>query len=119
MHIKPTTISPEHYLYSQLNKHTKTDPLNTILGHLEKHPTPSTIADTTTERQHNQCTANNQTAPDNAQNDNKKQMEEKDIYGFTSPFISSILLNCFSCSISCCIVSMFITSPISTFLYCI
>ena len=76
-HIKPTPISAEHYLCSQLNKHTKTDPIHTILGHLDKHPPPSTIADTTTERTHNHCTANDWTAPGNAQNDNKNQTEKK------------------------------------------
>ena len=74
---KPTLISAEHCLCNQLNKHKK-DPLNTILDHLEKHPPPSTIADTTTaERSHNHWTANNQTAPENAQNNHKKHTEEK------------------------------------------
>ena len=77
-HIKTTNICAEHYLHSQLNKHTKTDPLNTIMDYLNKNPHPSTIADTTSERPHNHCTANNWTAPDNAQNYSKKQMEEKD-----------------------------------------
>ena len=47
---------------------------------MDKHPTPSTIADTISDRLHNYCTANNQTLPDNAQNANKKQMEEKDMH---------------------------------------
>ena len=72
-HIKPTPISAEHYLHGQLSKHAKTDPLNTILGHLEKHPPPSTVADTTNERPHYHYTSNVWTAPDSVQ----RQMEEK------------------------------------------
>ena len=75
-HIKPAPLYVEHYLCSQLNKHTKIDPLNTILDHLDKHPLPSTIENTTTERPHNHCTSNDQTSIHNAQNNNKEQMEE-------------------------------------------
>ena len=39
------------------------------------------------------------------------------LYGFTSPLVSSILLNSLSCSISCCNVSALIILPDYTFLY--
>ena len=39
------------------------------------------------------------------------------LYGFTSPFVSSIILNSLSYSISCCNVSTLILLPDSTFLY--
>ena len=39
------------------------------------------------------------------------------LYGLVSLLVSSILPNCFSCSISCCIVFVLTISPISTFLY--
>ena len=77
-HIRPTPISAEHNLCNQLSKHTKTDPLNTILDHLEKHPPPPTITDTPNERPHSNNTTNELTAPENVQNNNEKQMEEKD-----------------------------------------
>ena len=37
-HLKPAQISPEQYLWDQLHKHTKTDPLQSILAQLEKQP---------------------------------------------------------------------------------
>ena len=77
-HIRLTPISAEYYLCNELNKHTKTDPLDTILGHLEKHPPPPTITDTSNERPHSNNNSNKLTAPDNVQNNNEKQMEEKD-----------------------------------------
>ena len=77
-HIGPIPISAEHYLHNQLSKHTKTDPLNTILDHPEKHPPQPTITDTTNERPHNNNTSNKWTASDNVQNNNEKQIEEKD-----------------------------------------
>ena len=40
-HIKPTQISIEQYLCDQLHKHTKTDPLESILTQLEKQPPAS------------------------------------------------------------------------------
>ena len=33
--MKPTEISAEQYLFDQLNKHTKTDPLESILIQLQ------------------------------------------------------------------------------------
>ena len=39
---------------------------------------PPTITDTANERPHNNNTSNELTAPDNVQNNNEKQMEEKD-----------------------------------------
>ena len=36
-------------------------------------------------------------------------------YGLVSPFMSSMLFNCSSCSISCCMISVLINSPVSTF----
>ena len=39
------------------------------------------------------------------------------LYGFSSPLSSSNLFSCFSCSTSCCTVSAFMDSPVSTFLY--
>ena len=35
-HIKPTQISAEQYLHEQLQKHTRTDPLETILTQLKR-----------------------------------------------------------------------------------
>ena len=40
-HIKPTQISVEQYLWDQLHKHAKTDPLKSILTQLEKQPDTS------------------------------------------------------------------------------
>ena len=39
------------------------------------------------------------------------------LYGLVSPFMSSILSNCLSCSSSCCTVSVLIILPDSVFLY--
>ena len=48
------------------------------MDHLDKHAPPSTITDTTNERPLNNSTSNKLTAPGNVQNNNKKQIVEKD-----------------------------------------
>ena len=40
-HVKPTQVSDEQYIWDQLHKHTKTDPLESILTKLEKQPDAS------------------------------------------------------------------------------
>ena len=35
---KPTPISAEEYMWYQASKHTKTDPLNAILDHIQRNP---------------------------------------------------------------------------------
>ena len=37
-HIKPTPITTEDYMHYQASKHTKTDPLNAILAHIQRNP---------------------------------------------------------------------------------
>ena len=39
-HIKPTPITAENFLHNQANKHTNRGPLDTILDHIQRHPTP-------------------------------------------------------------------------------
>ena len=75
-HIRPTPISLEQYLCNQLVQHTKTNPLDTILNHHEKHPPPPAITDTTSERPHSIYTTLKHIAPNNIQNNNEKQPEE-------------------------------------------
>ena len=49
-HIRPTPITAENFLHNQLSKHTKTDPLDAILDHIQRHPPPHTIKNITNER---------------------------------------------------------------------
>ena len=36
--MKPTPITAEDYIYYQVNKHAKKDPLDAILDHIRKNP---------------------------------------------------------------------------------
>ena len=56
-HIRPTPITAENYLCNQVNKHTKTDPLDAILDHIQKHPLPPTNKIITNERPNNNVRA--------------------------------------------------------------
>ena len=52
-HIKPTPITAESFLHNQVSKHTKTDPLDTILDPIQRHPPPPTTKIITNERPNN------------------------------------------------------------------
>ena len=78
-HITPTPISVEQYLHNQLAQHTKTDSLNTILDHLEKHPPPPIITDTTNKRPQSSNTTHKHTIANNVQNNSNKQPEETNV----------------------------------------
>ena len=52
-HIKPTPITAENFLHNQVNKHTKTDPLDAILDHIQRHSLPPTTKIITNERPNN------------------------------------------------------------------
>ena len=41
-HIRPTHITAENLLCNQVNKHTKADPLDDTLDHIQRHPPPCT-----------------------------------------------------------------------------
>ena len=46
-------ITAENLLPNQINKHTKTDPLDIILDHIQRHPPPPTTKNITNERPNN------------------------------------------------------------------
>ena len=70
--MKPAPISAGPYLWKQLFQHTKTDPLNIILDHLEKHPPPPNIAKTTSKGPHSDSITHRYTSPESIKNNNKK-----------------------------------------------
>ena len=80
-HIKPTTISAEHYLQDQLCKHTKSDPLGNILAQQEKQQYAYNITNNTYNGQNVSNTNHSHTmaceAQDNHQNGEKKIVKKK------------------------------------------
>ena len=55
-HIKPTPVTAEYYMCYQARKHTKTDPLNAILDHIQKNPHTYSDKAMSNERDDNQNT---------------------------------------------------------------
>ena len=72
-HIKPTLI------HNQVNKHTKTDPLDAILDHIQRHPQPTTTKIITTERPNNNIMSYTHIETYGIQGIKCKQREEEDI----------------------------------------
>ena len=75
-HIKLTQISAEQYLCAQLQKHTRTDPLQNILTQLEKqHHTTSISHYTNNAPNHNNITPDQATASEGQDNSQRKEEE--------------------------------------------
>ena len=49
-HIRSIPITAENFLCNQISKHTKTDPLDAILDHIQRHPPPHTTKNIPNER---------------------------------------------------------------------
>ena len=75
-HIKPTTISTEHYLQDQLCKQTKSDLPDNILAHLEKQPYASNIINNTNDGQNSCNIKHSHTLGHEDQDNNPKRGEE-------------------------------------------
>ena len=75
-HMKPATISAEHYLWDQLCKHTKSDLLDNILAQLEKQPFACNIISNTDNGQNRSNTKHNHTIGHEIQDNHQKMGEE-------------------------------------------
>ena len=75
-HIKPTPITAEDYMSYQARKHTKTDPLDATLDHIQKNPHTYLNKAIPDERDDNQNTHGEHGVRNNPQGSGQKQTEE-------------------------------------------
>ena len=78
-HIRPTPITVGNSLHNQVNKHTKPDPLDGILDHIQKHPPPPTTKTITNERPNSNIMPDTHKETNCIQDIKGKQREEEDI----------------------------------------
>ena len=73
-----TPITAENFLHNQLNRHTKIDPLDTILEHIQKHTLTHTAIIITNEETNNSNLLDAPKKTISIQDDKGKQREKKD-----------------------------------------
>ena len=77
--IRPKPITAENFLYNQLSKHTRTDPLDTILDHIQRCLPPHTTKHITNERPNSNIMRDAQKETNSTQDTKEKQREEEDM----------------------------------------
>ena len=75
-HIKPTPITAEDYMCYQASKHTKIDPLNAILDHIQRNPPTYMDKAISNKRDNNKTIHGEHEVRNNLQGSREKQTEE-------------------------------------------
>ena len=78
-HVKPTPINAENFLHNQADKYTKTDPVDIILDHIQRHTLPPTNKTITIERPNNNIMLHEHKKINDMQDIKGKQREEEGI----------------------------------------